>query len=99
MPRIVFREEFDTLAKSLNTNLEPFGHTKKHVVNARDLKNEIGHQTILKDYDDNVDVIHVLGTLNQFSGLGNVVIIQSQGYKIKTNPETSAPETPTSPLS
>ncbi len=93
MPEILFQEGLDAFVKNLrNTTLIPQGKPKKHVVNAHDLKGEIGKQTILKDYDSNVDVIHVLRTLNQFSGLGNVVIIESQGYKIEeTTPQMPGP--------
>ncbi|HLD05089.1 MAG TPA: hypothetical protein VJG90_05210 [Candidatus Nanoarchaeia archaeon] len=88
MAEILFKETFEAYVKNLaGSTLVPHGKPKKHVLSARDLKGEIGKQTILKDYDGTIDVVHVLGTLNQFSGLGNVVVIESQGYKI--NPQTA----------
>ncbi len=80
MPEILFQEGFDSYVKNLGNTLIPKGKPKKHVVNAHDLKGEIGRQTILKDYDATVDIIHVSKTVNQFSGLGNVVVVESQGY-------------------
>lgn len=99
MPELLFQEGFDLFLKSRqNTTLVPQGKPKKHVLSKRDLKGEIGKQTILKDYDSTVDVIHVLGTINQFSGLGNVVIIESQGYTLQeTTPQTSDPQAPPFP--
>jgi len=98
MASIVFREEFDSFAKTIgNANLVPEGRVKKHVMNARDLRGEIGKQTILKDYDvEKIDVIHVLGAVNKIYGMGNVVVIESQGYKITT--QTSDSLEPTSHL-
>ncbi len=84
MVEILFQERFDSFLKNLaNTTLVPQGKPKKHVLSKHDLKGEIGKQTILKDYDSAVDIVHVLGTINQFSGLGNVVVIESQGYKVQ----------------
>ncbi|MEK6962863.1 MAG: hypothetical protein AABX70_00445 [Nanoarchaeota archaeon] len=84
MAEILFQEGFDAFLKNLqHTTLIPQGKPKKHVLSKRDLKGEIGKQTILKDYDLAVDIVHILGTVNQFSGLGNVIVIESQGYKIQ----------------
>ncbi len=83
MVEILFKESFDVYIKSLQGSaLVAHGKPKKHVLSARDLKGEVGKKTILKDYDGTIDIIHVLGTINQFSCLGNVVVIESQGYKL-----------------
>ncbi len=83
MVEILFKETFDAYVQNLKGNtLVAHGRPKKHVLSARDLKGDVGKKAILKDYDGGIDIIHVLGTVNQFSGLGNVVVIESQGYKI-----------------
>lgn len=98
MAEIVFSELFDTYLKNLgNATLLPEGKPRKHVVNANDLKSEIGRKTILKEYDETIDVVQILGTRNRFSGMGNVVIVESQGYKIQPTPNADR-EAPTSPL-
>ena len=90
MVEILFHEDFDGFVKTIgNANLVPEGKAKKHVVNARDLRGEIGKKTVMKDYDDTkVDVVQILEAVNKFSGLGNVIIVESQGYKIKNEAST-----------
>ena len=84
MAQILFREDFDSFVKTIGSaDLVPEGRTKKHVVNASDLRGEIGKKTVLKDYDEaKVDVVQILGAVNKFSGFGNVVVVESQGYKV-----------------